>query len=47
MLKERDHLPSRTSRTVMINSRRQLDWQAQIKHYFWVCVRMFPNEISV
>ena len=47
MLKKRNHLPSWTSRTVMINSRCQLDWHAQIKYYLWVCVRMFPNEISV
>ena len=51
MLKKRDHLPSRTSGTVMINLRCQLDWpldwHAQMKHYFWVCVRVFLNESSI
>ena len=50
-LKKRDPLPSRTSGTVMINLRCQLDWpldwHAQFKHYFWVCVRVFLNEISI
>ena len=32
---------------VMVDFMCQLDWAAQVKHYFWASVKVLPDEISI